>query len=84
MISNALEQLENQAMQLSESERAALARNLLWSLDDQAEESGDLDACWADIANRRLREIEAGVAVTKPDDQVFTDVRKRLAEARKR
>ena len=51
-------ELEREALKLSLKERAALAQTLLRSLDDPSE--AELEALWADEAERRLEAFERG------------------------
>ena len=50
--------VESEALQLPETERAALAHKLLLSLNDIAETSQDDQ--WLDVAEARARAIDAG------------------------
>jgi putative addiction module component (TIGR02574 family) len=60
MASPTLEKLRSEAMSLSESERAELARHLMASLDGPAE--AGINAAWDSEILRRLAEIESGTA----------------------
>lgn len=53
---NQLELLEREALKLSSGERAAFARVLLSSLDEDNEN----DEVWADEMERRIAQVEAG------------------------
>ena len=53
---NQLELLEREALKLSTGERAAFARVLLASLDDDHE----IDEAWADEMERRIAQVESG------------------------
>jgi putative addiction module component (TIGR02574 family) len=53
---NQLELLEREALKLSSDERAAFARVLLSSLD----EDNEIDEVWADEMERRIAQVEAG------------------------
>jgi putative addiction module component (TIGR02574 family) len=63
-----LEQLYREALKLPESERAELAGLLLRSLDPTQE--SDVEAAWAEVAERRWREIESGSVQTVPLEEV--------------
>ncbi|HZF07320.1 MAG TPA: addiction module protein [Thermoanaerobaculia bacterium] len=65
--------LESEALQLPQEERARLAKTLLLSLDSTAE--GDVDQVWAEEAMYRYREIERGEVPTFPSDEVFREAR---------
>jgi len=53
---NQLELLEREALKLSSGERAAFARVLLSSLDEENE----VDEAWASEMERRIAQVEAG------------------------
>jgi putative addiction module component (TIGR02574 family) len=58
--------LLEQALRLSTPQRAQMARELLASLDDGADDAGDAEAEWIREASARLDEVESG-AVTPED-----------------
>jgi len=64
-----IEQLEAEALRLSDVERARLAQRLIASLD--ADEA--LENAWYDEAERRLEAIASGALPETPADEVFTD-----------
>jgi putative addiction module component (TIGR02574 family) len=53
---NQLELLEREALKLSSGERAAFARLLLSSLDEENE----IDEAWSDEMERRIAQVEEG------------------------
>lgn len=55
--------------------RAMLANKLLESLNPTTSES---DSLWADVAERRLSEIETGKVSTVPGDEVFRKIRAKM------
>jgi putative addiction module component (TIGR02574 family) len=57
-------QLLDQALRLSDEERAALAGELIQSLD--AEVDADAEAAWSAEIRRRLERLDAGTARTIP------------------
>ena len=57
-------QLLEQALRLSDEERAALAGELIQSLD--AEVDADAEAAWSAEIRRRLERVDAGTAKTIP------------------
>jgi len=73
-----IEQLRSEAFKLPHHERARLARELIESLDDDAE----LERMWYEEAERRLREIESGDAELIPAEEVFAEARARLEAMR--
>ena len=68
---NRLEDLEAQALQLSDQERAELAARLLASLSP----TPDFDAEWAAVVDRRIEEIEAGRDTMVPVEDAIARVR---------
>ena len=72
-----LEKIAIDLLGLPAAARALLARQLLASLDDDAE-AEDVDAAWAQEAGRRDREIAEGTVCCKPADDVIRDARKGL------
>jgi putative addiction module component (TIGR02574 family) len=63
------QQLEHAALELSESQRAALAQRLLLSLRAASSEE-DKDEAWLVEANRRARELDAGLVKPVPAEEV--------------
>ena len=76
-----LEDVRQQAMQLSIEERSWLAEDLLNSLRS-AEERQIADE-WVEVAEQRLDEIEAGTAELVPVDDAIRRARTAVADARK-
>jgi putative addiction module component (TIGR02574 family) len=70
-MATAMEELKAELASLAERERAELAHFLLNSLDGDDEATSD-----AELA-RRADEIQRGMAVGKPADQVFADLREK-------
>jgi putative addiction module component (TIGR02574 family) len=70
------EDLFRQALQLDESERAALVGMLIDSFDSDGEEG--VEAAWMAEIERRIVELDAGVAKTIPWDVVRDGLRQRL------
>jgi len=71
-----IEQVREEAMALSASERASLAHDLLMSLEDPG--AYELSAEQEAEIQRRVRRIAAGEATGRPADEVFTDIEARL------
>jgi putative addiction module component (TIGR02574 family) len=69
-----LERLEAEALKLSANERAAFARMLLESLDEDL----DLDEAWAVEADRRIAEIDSGKSKLVPFSEALARVRAQL------
>jgi putative addiction module component (TIGR02574 family) len=68
-------QVTDEALRLSESERAHLAQTLLRSLEPE-EEQGVEEAWNVEIA-RRLGEVRDGTAQGRPAEEVFRELRAR-------
>jgi putative addiction module component (TIGR02574 family) len=71
------EEILSAALFLSPNERAMLADHLLTSLD--APNQKEIDAAWAEEAERRMREIDEGVVETIDGELVMERLRARLA-----
>ncbi len=71
-----LRNIEKDAYQLPEHERAILALNLIRSLEK--EEDSDTTDLWIEEAERRYQELKQGKIKGKPAKQVFQDVRERI------
>lgn len=70
------------ALALPSEERAALAAELLASLDEGGDElasDSEWDSAWGDELERRADEFDAGHVQTVPADEVFADARRRRA-----
>ncbi len=63
-----LEQIENEALRLSEEERAALAQKLLLSLESLSER--EIADDWLMEAQRRARELDDGTVQAVPAEEV--------------
>ena len=68
-------EVEKQALNLTEKERAALAHKLLVSLEGVPEE--DVDEAWDAEIEKRVARIKEGTAKGRPADEVFRDIRSR-------
>ena len=68
-------EIATEALQLSASERAALASELLASLDNISEEENE--QLWLEEAERRYSEYKAGRIKAVPAEEVFERVRSR-------
>lgn len=67
-------QLAQEALTLSEAERAHLAQTLLRSLEPA--EDG-VEQAWAIEVGRRLERVRQGTAQGRPAEEVFRDLRAR-------
>lgn len=77
-MSNAtLQKVRSEALELSESDRASLASDLLSSLDGPPDK--DADQAWDQEIARRLDEIETGKVPTVSADELISRIRGRLA-----
>ena len=63
-----LNQIEAEALNLSEEERAELAQKLLLSLDTLSEE--EIAENWVMEAQRRARELDEGIVQPVPAEEV--------------
>jgi len=68
-----VEEVRNQVMALSASERASSAHELILSLDDPAEY--DLSPAQEAEIRRRLKMVQEGAASSRPAAEVFADIR---------
>ena len=68
-----LEELETEIRKLALKERAALAKWIVQTLDDLSE--SELEALWAEEAERRLDELEQGVAAEIPTEEALRRAR---------
>jgi hypothetical protein len=71
-----VEELMREALQLDPADRAAVAHELLNSLETLSE--AEIEQLWLDEALRRNAEIEAGTAHTIPADEAIARARARL------
>jgi putative addiction module component (TIGR02574 family) len=71
-------QLRAEALQLSPEERAALAGELIQSLDTEVDD--DAEAAWSAEIRRRLERLDAGLANTVP----WAEARRRILAAARR
>lgn len=66
-------EIETEIRKLSLKERAALAKRIVDSLDELSE--SEIEALWIEEAERRLDELEQGVAKEVPADEVLRRAR---------
>ena len=67
-----LQKIENDALTLSQEERASLASGLINSLDPQA-----FDPSYQDEIKKRIESIENGTSQGRSAEQVFADLEKK-------
>ncbi len=68
-----LEHIQNEALQLTEKERAELARRLLISLEIQSDK--ELGQDWLSEAQRRAQDLDNGVVRPIPAEEVSKKAR---------
>ncbi len=76
MRSAVLDRVRNEAMELTEVERAALAHDLVASLDGPAD--ANAAPWWNAEVSRRLDEIDAGTATLIDREEFSRRIRRRL------
>jgi putative addiction module component (TIGR02574 family) len=75
----ALQKVRDQALELSQQERAELAHDLLISLDGPAD--ADATEAWNTEIARRIAEIDAGTITLIDADEVTQKIRSRLGKS---
>lgn len=74
-----LAEIEDNALQLSEEDRARLALRLLASLEEEAESPEEIEKLWLAEAERRFQELRDGVVRGIPAREVFARLRAKLS-----
>jgi putative addiction module component (TIGR02574 family) len=77
-MSGAAKSVMDAALALSPEERAQLAEKLLESLDEDMDEQVDqaqIDAAWAQEAERRMADYRAGKIGSVPAEELFATLR---------
>lgn len=78
-----LEELENQALQLTPQERGKLIHRLIVSLDGEPTESPEVIAkAWDEEIARRVADMEAGHTQWIPADEVMARLRAKINVAK--
>lgn len=77
MSSVSLNKVRAEALELPEADRAALAKDLLTSLDGVPDP--EAEQAWDKEIRRRLEEIDSGKSVTISAEDVFQRIWQRLA-----
>jgi putative addiction module component (TIGR02574 family) len=80
-MSIAVEKIAAEALMLSDDDRAFLARELIASLDSETHH--DAESEWAEVIDRRSREIAEGRVRCRPVEEVVRDIRSKLHAARR-
>jgi len=75
-MSMTIEQLTVELLGLPTQYRALLAEKLIASLDDKV--VPDTETLWIKEAERRFKEIQDGIAVCRPAEDVLRDAREKL------
>ena len=73
----------SRAMALPPGERAALAKQLIRSLDSEEKPGFDWEEAWAAEIQRRSDDIHSGKAVTLDAYEALEGIRKSLADGRR-
>ena len=86
-MSNQTRQVLEQALRLSQRERATLVADLLRTLDDEGDEGltqEEWEEAWAAETDRRVREIREGKAELIRGDEALKQVRAGLKPSRRK
>ncbi|MCH8490912.1 MAG: addiction module protein [Oceanicaulis sp.] len=78
MTTETLNHLRSQISTLSESERAALARELIMSLDGPRDDS--VEQAWHDEIIRRVAKVKSGKATLLSREEFRTKMRARIGQ----
>jgi putative addiction module component (TIGR02574 family) len=79
-----LKDLENQALQLSASERSQLIHRLIISLEGEPKESPEAIAkAWGEEVAKRVADMDAGRTQCIPADEVIARLRTKINTAKK-
>ena len=78
MTTETLDHLRSQISALSESERAALARELIMSLDGPRDDS--VEQAWRDEIVRRVSNVKSGKATLLSREEFRSKMRARLGQ----
>ena len=78
-MAHSLAEIEDDALNLSEEDRARLAVRLLASLEEEAESPEEIEKLWLVEAERRFQELRDGVVQGVPARDVFVQLRAKLS-----
>ncbi len=67
--------LAQDALKLSQQERARLAHDLLVSLEETEEDPVEVERAWREEIERRMADVRAGNVTGIPADEVFAKLR---------
>ena len=70
-----IEQIEAEALELDQKDRARLAHRLLLSLEPVLEDEAEVEKAWIEEAVRRRAELESGEVEAIPAEEVFRELR---------
>ena len=76
---HSLADIEDDALKLSDEDRARLAVRLLASLEDEVESPDEIEKIWLAEAERRFKELRDGVVQGVPAKDVFSRLRAKLS-----
>ena len=79
MAASTLEKVRSEALSLTQTERAELARSLVGSLDGPAD--ADAQSAWDAEILRRLAEVEAGTAQLVDREELRRRMKARMSRA---
>ena len=78
-MAHSLAEIEDDALRLSEEDRARLAVRLLASLEEEVESPEEIEKLWLVEAERRFQELRDGVVQGVPARDVFVQLRAKLS-----
>lgn len=78
-MAHSLADIEDDALQLPDEDRARLAVRLLASLEDEAGSPEEIEKLWVAEAERRFRELRDGVVQGIAARDVFAQLRAKLS-----
>jgi putative addiction module component (TIGR02574 family) len=78
-MAHSLAEIEDDALSLSEEDRARLAVRLLTSLEEEVESPEEIEKLWLAEAERRFQELRDGVVQGVPARDVFVQLRAKLS-----
>jgi putative addiction module component (TIGR02574 family) len=78
-MAQSLADIEDDALKLSEEDRARLAVRLLASLEEEVESPEEIEKLWLAEAERRFQELRDGVVQGVPARDVFVQLRAKLS-----
>ena len=78
-MSQPIDRLKAELLELASSERAELAHLLIASLEDEpVDDPSEVQSAWAEEIERRLAEYRAGAVQSIPSSEVFAEARTML------